>query len=245
MPSLAKAYIAIIAALATAVLTVAATRWNPENLGHFVLFFALAMLASAMKIGLPGFKTTISTNFVFILIAIGLFSFGETVLIGLLGALVQSLWKTQTRPKPVQVLFNAACLTVCTAAAFWTSHGVMAMLGLNSLAAMMVLGACVYVVLNTGLVSLVISLAEGRPLRELWSSCYEWTFPYFLVGAAVAGLGSAAGHGTNWGVTLLVVPVMYFVYVYYRMHIVRAVFENISSASRENEVALSGASQGR
>ena len=244
MPSLAKAYIAIIVALATAALTVAASRWNPENFGHFVLFFALAMLASAMKIRLPGFKTTISTSFVFILIAIALFSFGETVLIGLGGALVQSLWKTQQRPKPVQVLFNGTCLTVCTAAAYWTSHTALAMLGLNSLVAMMVLGACVYVVLNTGMVSLVISLAERRPLKQVWPSCYEWTFPYFLVGAAVAGLASAAGHGTNWGVTLLVVPVMYFVYVYYRMHMVRAVFENISSVSRENEAALAGASRG-
>ena len=244
MPSLAKAYIAIMAALAVAVLTVVASRWDPENFGHFVLLFALAMLASAMKIRLPGFKTTISTNFVLILIAIALFSFGETVLIGLGGALVQSLWRTQQRPKPVQVLFNAACLTVCTAAAFWTSHGVLAMLGLNSLAAMMVLGACVYVGLNTGLVSLVISLAEGRPLRKLWSSCYEWTFPYFLVGAAAAGLASAASHGANTSVTLLVVPVMYFVYVYYRMHIVRVVLENISSVSRENEAALAGASRG-
>ncbi len=163
----------MIAAVATVVLTLVASRWNPENLGHFVLFFALAMVASTMKIRLPGFKTTISTNFVFILAGIALFSFGETVLIGLGGALVQSLWKTQTRPKVVQVLFNAACLTVCTAAAFWTSHGVLAMLGLNSLAAMMVLGACVYVVMNTGMVSLVISLAEGRTLTELWSSCYE------------------------------------------------------------------------
>src|SRR6266851_3586776 len=245
MPSLAKAYIAMIAAVATAVLAVVASRWNPENLGHFVLFFALAMLASAMKIRLPGFKTTISTNFVFILAGIALFSFGETVLIGLGGALVQSHWKTQTRPKVVQVLFNAACLTVCTAAAFWASHGALAMLGLDSLAAMMVLGACVYVVLNTGLVSLVISLAEGRSLRELWSSCYEWTFPYFLVGAAVAGLASAASHGSNLGVTLLVVPSMYFVYVYYRMHIVRVVLENISSVSREDQTALVGASRGR
>jgi len=245
MPSLAKAYIATIAALASAVLIVLASRWNPESLGHFVLFFALAMLASAMKIRLPGFKTTISTNFVFILIGIALFSFGETVLVGLGGALVQSLWKTQQRPKLVQVLFNAACLTVCTAAAFWASHSALAMLGLNSLAAMMVLGACVYVVMNTGLVSLVISLAEGRSLRELWSSCYEWTFPYFLVGAAVAGLASAAGYGANWGVTLLVVPAMYFVYVYYRMHIVRAVLDNISNLSQENEAVLAGASRGR
>jgi hypothetical protein len=245
MPSLAKAYIATIAAVATAVLSAVAYQWNPRNLGQFVLFFALAMVASAMKIRLPGFKTTISINFVFILVGIALFSFGETVVIGLGGALVQSLWKTQQRTKPVQVLFNAACLTVCTAAAFWTSHSVSAMAGWNSLAAMMALGACVYVMLNTGLVSLVISLAEGRPLRELWSSCYEWTFPYFLVGAAVAGLAAAASHGTNLGAGLLVMPVMYFVYVYYKMHIVRAVIERISNVSQENEAALPALSEGR
>src|SRR2546425_7255669 len=245
MPSLAKAYIAIIAAFASAVLIVAAFRLNPENLGHFVLFFALAMLASAMKIRLPGFKTTISTNFVFILAGIALFSFGETVLIGLGGALVQSLWKTQTRPKPVQMLFNAACLTVCTAAAFWTAHAIPVMLALNSIAVMMVLGACVYVTLNTGLVSLVIALAEGRPLREIWSSCYEWTFPYFLVGAALAGLANATSNAGNLSVALLVVLAMYFVYVYYRMHIVRAVLDNISNVSQENETVLAGASRGR
>src|SRR5437773_3188719 len=160
MTTKAKLDVAIMTALAGAILAIAASRWDPENLGHFVLFFALAMVGSAMKIRLPGFKTTISINFVFILIGLAWFSFGETVLIGLGGALVQSLWKVQTRPKPVQVLFNAACLTVCTAAAFWTSHTVPVMLGLHSTAAMMVLGACAYVVLNTGLVSLVISLAE-------------------------------------------------------------------------------------
>ncbi len=244
MPNLAKAYIAMIAAIAAGVLALIVLRWNPESLKNFVVFFALAMLASTMKIRLPGFKTTISTNFAFILAGIALYTFGETVLIGLGGALVQSLWKTQTRPKLLQVLFNAACLTVCTAAAFWTSHNVPALLGLNSMAAMMVLGACVYMALNTGLVSMVISLAEGRPLRELWSSCYEWTFPYFVVGAAVAGLASAAGRATNLGVALLVVPVMYFVYVYYRMRIMRAVLEEIADASRENEALLVSASPG-
>jgi hypothetical protein len=245
MPSQAKIYIALIAAVATAALTLAAYQWKPENLSHFVLFFTLAMVASAMKIRLPGLKTTISISFVFILIGIALFSFGETVLIGLGGALVQSLWRPLQRPKPVQVFFNAACLTVCTATAFWASHSVLAMLGLTSLSAMMVVGACVYVVLNTGLVSLVISLAEGRPLKELWSSCYEWTFPYFLVGAAVAGLAAAVSHGTNLAAALLIMPVMYSVYVYYKMHIVRAVIERISSVSQENEAALAGVSHGR
>src|SRR6266852_6358483 len=104
MPSLAKAYIAMIAALATAALVVVAARWNPESLGRFILFFGLAMVASAMKIRLPGFKTTISINFVFILIGIALFSFGETVLFGLGGGPVQAVRKREQRPKPVQVL---------------------------------------------------------------------------------------------------------------------------------------------
>src|SRR5260370_2094277 len=134
MQSLAKAYIATIAALATAVLAVVVLRWNPENFLRFLLFFALAMVASAMKIRLPGFKTTISINFVFILMGLALFSLGETVLIGLGGALVQSLWKTQQRPKAVQGLFNAACLTVCTAAAFLTSTAVSRRLGVKSIA---------------------------------------------------------------------------------------------------------------
>jgi hypothetical protein len=245
MPSLAKAYITTIVAVAATVLTVVALRWTSENFLRFLLSFALAMVASAMKIRLPGFKTTISINFVFILMGLALFSFGETVLIGLGGALVQSLWNTQTRPKPVQALFNAACLTVCTAAAFWTSHAVPAILGLTSIAVMMALGASVYLLLNTGLVSLVISLAEGRSLREIWSSCYEWTFPYFVAGAAVAGLANAASHRTNLGVALLVASAMYLVYVYYRLHIFRAVLDNITSESQENEAALVGASRGR
>src|SRR5439155_25439664 len=98
MPKLAKAYIAAIAAIATTVLSVVAVRWNPENLGRFFLFFALAMVASAMKIRLPGFKTTISINFVFVLIGIALFSFGVTVLLGLSCGLVQFLWITLSLP---------------------------------------------------------------------------------------------------------------------------------------------------
>jgi hypothetical protein len=245
MPSLAKAYIAAIATLATAALALVVYRWNAEHLSRFVPFFALAMVASTMKIRLPGLKTSISTNFVFILIGLALFSFSETVLIGLGGALVQSLWRPLQRPKAVQVFFNGACLTVCTAAAFWASHALPALLGSSSAAAMMTVGACVYLVLNTGLVSLVISLAEGQSLKRLWPNCYEWTFPYFLVGAAVAGLASAASQDTSFGVTLLVVPAMYFVYVYYRMHILRAVLEKVSNVSQDNEGVLAGATRSR
>jgi hypothetical protein len=245
MPRPAKIYIAIVAVFGAAILSLVLNRWNPASLSRFSVFFALAMVASTMKIRLPGQKTSISINFVFILIGIALFSFSETVLIAFGGALVQSLWRPLQRPKPVQIFFNAACLTVCTAAAFWASHAVLAFAGSNSAAAMMAVGACVYVVLNTGLVSLVISLAEGQFLKNIWPQCYEWTLPYFLVGAALSGVASSPGHGANLAATLLVVPTMYLVHVYYRMHVVRAVLDNISSMSQVNESAVPGASRGR
>ena len=243
MTTLAKVYIAIMASLATAVLAIVVVRWSAANISSFTLFFTLALVASAMKIRLPGLQGNVSINFVFVLVSIALFSFGETVLIGLGGALIQSLWRPQKPTMPPQVLFNASCLTVSAAAAYGASHGLLAALHSNSVAALISVGAGVYVVLNTGLVSLVISLAEQRSLKEVWQQCYQWTFPYFLTGAAVAGLASAAAHGNNLGLPLLIIPAMYFVYLYYRMHIVRVVLERIANVSGENNVALVGASQ--
>jgi len=46
-------------------------------------------------------------------------------------------------------------------------------------------------------------------------------------------------------VTLIVVPAMYFVYVYYRMHIARTVLDNISNVSQVKEAVLANASRGR
>jgi hypothetical protein len=57
------------------------------------------------------------------------------------------------------------------------------------------------------------------------------------------GLTSAAGNGTNLGVTWFVLPTMY--YVCYRMHLIRAVLDNVSNVSQENEAVLAGASRGR
>jgi hypothetical protein len=48
MPRLAKIYIALIATLAAAALTVAGYQWKAANVGQFVLFFALAMVAFSM-----------------------------------------------------------------------------------------------------------------------------------------------------------------------------------------------------
>ncbi len=245
MPNRAKAYIAVIVAAGISVLAVGGLRWSPENAPRFALFILLALIASTMKVRLPGFTGTVAPNFVFIMIGMAQFSFSETALVGFGGAVVQSLWKPQRRPKPVQLLFNVSCLTVSSAGAYWISHFVAGALGSNSLVAVMALGGCFFLVLNTGLVSMVVSLAEEKPLRQVWQNCYEWVFPYFLVGGAVAGLASGSGRAAGWRVSLLVLPVMYFVYVYYRLRLSRATCSQLPVRSEDEEELLVAASRER
>jgi len=114
----------------------------PRHLwGRFFCFCAGAG-GPAMKIRLPGFKTTISINFVFILIGIALVQLGGRCVIGLGGALGQYLWKTQTRPKPLQVGFmrlpNGLRSGIVGFARTWRCCV------LNSFVSDEVVGACVY-----------------------------------------------------------------------------------------------------
>ena len=83
----------------------------------------------------------------------------------------------------------------------------------------MVIAVCTFFVLNTGMVSLVLSLTEGQPVRKVWRQCYLWAFPYYLVGAAIAGAITMSSRTVGWRSSLLMLPLMYMVYSYYRLYL--------------------------
>ncbi|MGA2419603.1 MAG: HD domain-containing phosphohydrolase [Candidatus Acidiferrum sp.] len=188
------------------------------DLGPFICYFILAMLASGMKIKLPGVTGTMSVIFLFILIGIHELSIAETLMISLAGTLVQCYWKTRTRPKAVQVLFNVSSMSTAVgvaAYAYRESAGILR----NSPPLMLILAATVFFVLNTAPVSCIIALTEGKSLRKIWSECYFWSFPYYLAGAAIAALTSLVQHYAGWQSSLLVMPVIYSIYRSYSVYL--------------------------
>jgi len=74
------------------------------------------------------------------------------------------------------------------------------------------IAASVYFVVNTFPIAIVISLTEGKSLRQVWSSCYFWCFPYYLVGAAIVSAFSLTNRVLYWQATVLILPVVYVVY---------------------------------
>ena len=133
--------------------------------------------------------------------------------------ILQTFWKPRKRPAVIQVLFNISSLVVSVAICFSASH---ALVQETNLAVMLVVAVCAYFLLNTGMISLVLSLVEGKSFPEVWRQCYLWSFPYYLAGAAIAGAIVISNQTVGWQPSLLMLPMMYMVYSYYRLYLLQA-----------------------
>jgi diguanylate cyclase (GGDEF)-like protein/putative nucleotidyltransferase with HDIG domain len=214
----AQVFIAAMALAAVACFCVALANWQSTDLVKFLCYLAVALLASSLKIKLPGINGTMSVNFLFILLGVLEMSFAETLLIGFAAVLVQSYWKSSNL-KSIHVLFNLSQLPVGTAAAyavyqFLTTRGLHRS---DPLALLLV--AITYFAFNTFAMATIIRLTEGKPVLKVWSECYFWSFPYYLVGAAIAGLVSFLNRHIGWQSSLLVLPPVYLMYRSYRLYL--------------------------
>ena len=104
----ARLYVGVIVALGTAVLAVGAMHPTSHQPMKFLCYLLVAVLASRLKVNLPGITGTMSVNFLFILLGILELSFAETLALGCAAILTQCFYRD--RPNAVQVVFNT-CAT--------------------------------------------------------------------------------------------------------------------------------------
>jgi hypothetical protein len=214
MPRTARTYITLILISGAAVLLLAARLWSSTSLAQFLMLLGFTALSSTLKIRVPGIESTMSPNFVFLLLAMLCSSFSEVVVIALVAALVQSLWRSK-RPRFVQVVFSAAALVLTASVAFQSAHLLLGLSASNSPVVFAVLAGSLYLPLNTALVSAVIGLVEGRSLVQVGRICYECVFPYFMGGIVFAGLVSTAfPRSTVWNGAVALFPLVVLGYLY-------------------------------
>jgi diguanylate cyclase (GGDEF)-like protein/putative nucleotidyltransferase with HDIG domain len=216
-----KAFVGITVFLGMVVLGFDAWHWQSQNLMRFFCYLAVAILASGLKVQLPGIDGTMSVNFLFILLGVLELSLPETLAIGCMASLVQSVWQTRKRLDPVKVLFNVAGMMANASALTYLSyHWLLGRFYANKPILLMV-AALVFFFANTLPISFVIAMTEGKSARKVWSECYFWSFPYYLVGAAAVGLVGIINQSAGWQTSLLVLPLIYWVYRSYRQYLGR------------------------
>jgi diguanylate cyclase (GGDEF)-like protein/putative nucleotidyltransferase with HDIG domain len=148
-------------------------------------------------------------------------SLAETLVIGCAATLLQSIWHLGKRLDPVKVIFNVAGMMANASALTYLSyHWLAARVGGNKPILLMV-AALVFFFANTLPISVVIALTEGKSARRVWAECYFWSFPYYLVGAAAVGLVGVVNRQAGWATSLLVLPLIYWVYRSYRLYLGR------------------------
>ena len=218
MPTTAKLYIGLIIALGCCLLAgcLFFQAQFPDPL-RYASYLLLAALASTLKVRLPGITGTISVNFLFILIGIAEFTLAETLTMGSAAILIQCMWRFKRRPRLLQVAFNITAIILSIEIAYQVSHSLLNFASSNSLCALLVLAASTFFLSNTLLISGVLCLVEGKSLKKIWQQCYLWSFPYYLAGAGIAGLVTLSNRAIGWQPSLLILPLMYLVYAFYRL----------------------------
>jgi len=213
----AKLFITIIVLAGTGALAYGGLHQSSKNIAEFICYVGIAILASRLKVNLPGITGTLSVNFLFILIGVLELSFTETMILGAIAMLAQCVYPA--RPRAMQTTFNVCAGSISTALAYVVFHHPLMNLVIDSRPVLLCVSATVYFIANAGSIATVISLTERRPLHRILVDCYFWSFPYYLVGAGIAGVIAWLNHTFNWETSLLVLPVIYLIYRSYRLYL--------------------------
>jgi len=217
-----RIYIWIISTIGSCVLFTQLIQWHSESPFRYLCFLALTLAASSMKVSLPAVTGTMSASFLVILFGVLEFSLPETLLVGCVATLMQCYSSSSRRRPPIiQVMFNMSSLAVAIACTNFAWHSPFLSARHADTAVMLLITCLVFFTMNTLPIATVISLTEGKSLRRVWKDCYFWSLPYYLFGAAVAGLTSAATHRYGWQAALLVVPLLYLIYKSYNLYVGR------------------------
>src|SRR5450631_4505455 len=216
---LAKLYMSLVVSAGLATLVYGCVHQSSKNIAEFICYLGIATLASRLKVNLPGITGTLSVNFLFILIGVLELSFSETLILGAVSMLAQCLYPE--RPKAIQVTFNVCAGSVSTALAYAVYHQPLANQLVGNRPVLLGLAATVYFIANAGSIAAVISLTERRPLTRILVDCYFWSFPYYLVGAGIAGVVAWLDQKFNWEAPAVLLLLVYFVYRQYKLYLDR------------------------
>jgi len=214
-----RAFVFLNALAAMACLAVALVHPSLSGSWEFVCYLFIVLLGSTLKVTLPGVDGTLSVTFIFFFLGMLEMTYPETLLLGAASVFMQSFWQSSKQQKPIQITFNISQLTVAITAGYCTFHWLCNHLLREQKPLALTFAAVVYFLFNTLAMSAVICLTDRKPIRQVWFGSYIWSFPYYLVGAAIAGVVSWLNRRIGWQTSLLILPVIYVLYRSYRLYV--------------------------
>jgi hypothetical protein len=228
-------YSSAVIAMGTAVLFYSAYSAFSGNMGlGWIPFAVLTFITAAFSLKMPKTDIRVSVPDVFIFSSILLFGPAAGALTAAMEGLMGSLRaKTKSRKFGFAV-FNMAALSLSafTAGKVYEILRPLSFEGISHLelfqqhAFSIVILAVYYFILNTGLLTFMISLEKRRNLTAIWMECFSWMGIGYLAAGLMAGILSSTTRAMNTPSLALLVIVPVVTYMAYR-HTIRTMRENI------------------
>lgn len=190
--------------------------------GHEGLFFsylALAVVTSLLRLGVPTAAGTISIGFIFILASLAQLSLGQSITIGVTGTIIHYLRDTKARIDWLSLAFQAAVVVLGIEAANVAFGWMRALMPGSSIAAALPVAATVLFLVTAFPLAAATALKERELLRRIWHNRFLWSLPYYLAGAALAGLLNALVVLRPWQIAAVILPLLLLVYRAYGLQI--------------------------
>ncbi len=218
MPLPARLYIGGVLLVAMVGMAIAFHGGNLGSSPRLLIYLLLALVSSGMKVGLPGVQTTLSLNFILIMLGLVELSLPQTLILAVASAAAQTLWHAKFRVKLVHLLFNTACFALATmaAAAVYRVPPSTGVTGSQFL--WLMLAGLAYFLVNAALLAVVIALAEGQNISAVIRGLFDWSACYYPVGVSLAEIVHTATEHLGWAFSLALLPPLYLIYRSVRLY---------------------------
>ena len=216
--STSKAFITLVVAAGVAVLIDALFHWKPANLTAFLVLLTISVIASRLRVKMPGVTGVMSMNLPFILVAVAQLNTPEALLVGCISTAVQSLPQAGGKVKFIRLLFNFCNMALAVSATrlLYTSDALTSTLKSHPL--LLAVAAAGFFAVNSVPVAIIIALTEKKNALRAWAAMFQLSYPYFLASAAIAGVVLTVPSEPGWQVPVLLLPLMIGIFYSYRRY---------------------------
>jgi diguanylate cyclase (GGDEF)-like protein/putative nucleotidyltransferase with HDIG domain len=201
--------------------SIASTDLATDNVRRTFFYIVAAILASRLKIRLPGIFVTLSMNYVVILAALMNLGRASGMIVGVASALGQCFIHADQRPKWYHLLFNMFAMAFPVMAADLALQSQTLNYVDPTGALSLLMASLLYFIMNTVTVAGIISVTSSMGLLTIWRDSYLWTSPQYLVGGLIAGGLHFMNRYLGWPALIVAIPPLYLVYRSYSVYLGR------------------------
>lgn len=217
----ARVYVMLISLIGSAVAGSSLLRWESTDLIRFSCFLLVALCAAGLRVGVTNGGEAMPINILFVLTGIMELSLPETIVIAGATTWIQCRQVLSGPSRKFLTAFNVSSIWTATWIAHFMYFHPRLQLHLGSTPVRLIAAAGMFYVFNNFPVAAVISLTEHKSLRRIWRERYVWSFNFYVVGTAAAGLFSFVNVYLDWGYSMLALFFFYLLYKVYSMHLSR------------------------